>query len=63
MTHDGGNPVRHRRRANTEPRRKAPRRRGHPIAGALPRIGPNEALVFEIELLAIKPDAPEPAKP
>lgn len=29
-------------------------------AGALPRIGPNEALVFEIELLAIKPD---PARP
>jgi FKBP-type peptidyl-prolyl cis-trans isomerase FklB len=27
--------------------------------GALPRIGPNEALVFEIELLAIKPPAPE----
>lgn len=27
-------------------------------AGALPRIGPNEALVFEIELLAINPDAP-----
>jgi len=26
-------------------------------AGALPRIGPNEALVFEIELLAIKPPA------
>lgn len=29
-------------------------------AGALPRIGPNEALVFEIELLAIKPDAARP---
>lgn len=29
-------------------------------AGALPRIGPNEALVFEIELLAIKAD---PARP
>ncbi|HZY34975.1 MAG TPA: FKBP-type peptidyl-prolyl cis-trans isomerase [Rhodanobacter sp.] len=28
--------------------------------GALPRIGPNEALVFEIELLAIKPDAGRP---
>lgn len=28
--------------------------------GALPRIGPNEALVFEIELLAIKPPAEEP---
>lgn len=28
--------------------------------GALPRIGPNEALVFEIQLLAIKPD---PARP
>lgn len=27
--------------------------------GALPRIGPNEALVFEIELLAIKPPAAE----
>ncbi|MBN8713744.1 MAG: FKBP-type peptidyl-prolyl cis-trans isomerase [Xanthomonadales bacterium] len=25
--------------------------------GALPRIGPNEALVFEIELLAINPDS------
>ncbi|WEN16887.1 FKBP-type peptidyl-prolyl cis-trans isomerase [Rhodanobacter sp. AS-Z3] len=29
-------------------------------AGALPRIGPNEALVFEIELLAIKPAAGQP---
>ncbi|MBT2144722.1 MULTISPECIES: FKBP-type peptidyl-prolyl cis-trans isomerase [unclassified Rhodanobacter] len=28
--------------------------------GALPRIGPNEALVFEIELLAIKPDTGRP---
>ncbi len=28
--------------------------------GALPRIGPNEALVFEIELLAIKPDSGQP---
>jgi FKBP-type peptidyl-prolyl cis-trans isomerase FklB len=28
--------------------------------GALPRIGPNEALVFEIELLAIKPGAGRP---
>ena len=28
--------------------------------GALPRIGPNEALVFEIQLLEIKPD---PARP
>ncbi|KZC21970.1 peptidylprolyl isomerase [Rhodanobacter thiooxydans] len=28
--------------------------------GALPRIGPNEALVFEIELLAIKPDSSQP---
>ena len=27
--------------------------------GALPRIGPNEALVFEIELLAIKPSTPD----
>ncbi len=27
--------------------------------GALSRIGPNEALVFEIELLAIKPPAPD----
>lgn len=29
-------------------------------AGALPRIGPNEVLVFEIELLAIKPDSGQP---
>lgn len=29
-------------------------------AGALPRIGPNEALVFEIELLAIKPADGQP---
>ncbi len=29
--------------------------------GALPRIGPNEALVFEIELLAIKPPEPDQA--
>ena len=29
--------------------------------GALPRIGPNEALVFEIELLAIKPPTPAQA--
>jgi FKBP-type peptidyl-prolyl cis-trans isomerase FklB len=28
--------------------------------GALPRIGPNEALQFEIELLAIKPDHQQP---
>lgn len=28
--------------------------------GALPRIGPNEALVFEIQLLEIKPDAARP---
>nr|WP_211200106.1 FKBP-type peptidyl-prolyl cis-trans isomerase [Rhodanobacter sp. B2A1Ga4] len=28
--------------------------------GALPRIGPNEALVFEIELLAIKPGSGQP---
>ncbi|HKR75282.1 MAG TPA: FKBP-type peptidyl-prolyl cis-trans isomerase [Rhodanobacter sp.] len=27
--------------------------------GQLPRIGPNEALVFEIELLAIKPSTPD----
>ncbi|TAL74618.1 MAG: FKBP-type peptidyl-prolyl cis-trans isomerase [Rhodanobacter sp.] len=31
--------------------------------GALPRIGPNEALVFEIELLAIKPPTTEAATP
>lgn len=31
--------------------------------GALPRIGPNEALVFEIELLAIKPDTSDQAAP
>lgn len=31
--------------------------------GALPRIGPNEALVFEIELLAIKPDTTEHGSP
>ncbi len=28
--------------------------------GALPRIGPNEALVFEIELLKIEPDSAKP---
>ena len=28
--------------------------------GALPRIGPNEALVFEIELLKIEPDSARP---
>ncbi|HEY8682084.1 MAG TPA: FKBP-type peptidyl-prolyl cis-trans isomerase [Rhodanobacter sp.] len=28
--------------------------------GALPRIGPNEALIFEIELLDIKPDSDQP---
>jgi FKBP-type peptidyl-prolyl cis-trans isomerase FklB len=28
--------------------------------GALPRIGPNEALVFEIELLDIKPQSDTP---
>jgi FKBP-type peptidyl-prolyl cis-trans isomerase FklB len=28
--------------------------------GALPRIGPNEALVFEIELLSIKPPSGKP---
>ncbi len=31
--------------------------------GQLPRIGPNEALVFEIELLAIKPDTTEHGSP
>jgi FKBP-type peptidyl-prolyl cis-trans isomerase FklB len=31
--------------------------------GQLPRIGPNEALVFEIELLAIKPPAPDQDSP
>ena len=31
--------------------------------GALPRIGPNEALVFEIELLAIKPSSGEQSEP
>ena len=31
--------------------------------GALPRIGPNEALLFEIELLAIRPDTSEQGKP
>lgn len=45
MTHDGGNPVRHRRLANTEPRRKAPRHRGHPIAGALPGIAARAPIV------------------
>ncbi len=34
-----------------------PPRLAYGDAGALPRIGPNEALVFEIELLAIKPPA------
>jgi FKBP-type peptidyl-prolyl cis-trans isomerase FklB len=29
-------------------------------SGALPRIGPNEVLVFEIELLAIKPESGQP---
>ena len=28
--------------------------------GALPRIGPNEALQFEIELMAIRPDHGQP---
>ena len=32
-----------------------PSRLAYGETGALPRIGPNEALVFEIELLAIKP--------
>jgi FKBP-type peptidyl-prolyl cis-trans isomerase FklB len=31
--------------------------------GALPRIGPSEALVFEIELLAIKPTTPDQGAP
>jgi FKBP-type peptidyl-prolyl cis-trans isomerase FklB len=31
--------------------------------GALPRIGPNEALVFDIELLDIKPSNPQSAGP
>ena len=34
MTHDCGNPVRHRPRANPEPRRKTPRHRKHPVVGA-----------------------------
>lgn len=34
MTHDGGNPVQHRRRAYTEPRRLAPRRRERPVVDA-----------------------------
>jgi FKBP-type peptidyl-prolyl cis-trans isomerase FklB len=31
--------------------------------GALPRIGPNQALVFDIELLDIKPPSPQAAGP
>jgi FKBP-type peptidyl-prolyl cis-trans isomerase FklB len=31
--------------------------------GALPRIGPNQALVFDIELLDIKPPNPQAAEP
>jgi FKBP-type peptidyl-prolyl cis-trans isomerase FklB len=31
--------------------------------GALPRIGPNQALVFDIELLDIKPPNPQSAGP
>jgi FKBP-type peptidyl-prolyl cis-trans isomerase FklB len=31
--------------------------------GALPRIGPNQALVFDIELLDIKPPSSQTAGP
>lgn len=48
MMHDGGNPIRHRLRANTEPwRRKAPHHREHPIGGAPPGIA-GRALIVAI---------------
>ncbi len=37
-----------------------PPRLAYGETGALPRIGPNEALMFEIQLLAIKPDSAQP---